>query len=101
MTKVFAVLILTLILACVILILIIKNQKLKNKKLFNELEDSKSNYIELNNRFEKAQEEIEIEKRNNKELAKKLADISCMSINDVLSQLQNNESSRKNNNLHS
>ena len=101
MIKVFTVLILILVVACVIMILIIKNQKSKNKKLSNELEDSKSNYIELNNRFEKAQEEIEIEKRNTKELAKKLADISCMSIDDVLSQLQHNESDRKDNNLHS
>jgi len=34
-------------------------------------------------------EENKIEKEHNKELAKKLADISCMSIDDVLSQLQN------------
>jgi len=101
MIKVFAILILILILICVVMIFIIKNQKSKNKKLSNELEDYKLNYMELNNRFEKAQEEIEIEKRNNKELAKKLADISCMSIDDVLSQLQHNESGRKDNNLHS
>ena len=101
MIKIFAILIMAFILTCVIMFFIIKNQKSKNKKLSNELEDYKSNYIELNNRFEKAQEEIEIEKRNNKELAKKLADISCMSIDDVLSQLQHNESSKKDNNLHS
>ena len=101
MIKVFAVLILILVLTCVIMVLIIKNQKSKNKKLQNQIEDYKSEYFELNNRFEKAQEEIEIEKRNNKELAKKLADISCMSIDDVLQQLQHNESGRKDNNLHS
>lgn len=37
-------------------------------------------------------EEMEIEKRHKKELAKKLADISCMSIDDVLGKLQNNNS---------
>lgn len=101
MIKVFAVLILILVLVCVIMFLIIKNQKSKNKELQNQIEDYKSEYFELNNRFEKAQEEIEIEKRNNKELAKKLADISCMSIDDVLQQLQHNESGRKDNNLYS
>lgn len=88
MIKVFAVLILALILTCVIMILIIKSQKSKNRKLSDELEDSKSNYIELNERFEKLLEENEIEKKHNKELAEKLANISCMSIDDVLSQLQ-------------
>ena len=34
--------------------------------------------------------EIEIEKKHNAELAKKLADISCMSIDDVLHELQHN-----------
>ena len=101
MIKIFAILILALILICVIMVLIIKNEKSKNKKLQNQIEDYKSEYFELSNRFEKAQEEIEIEKRNNKELAKKLADISCMSIDDVLQQLQHDESDRKDNNLHS
>lgn len=101
MIKVFAVLILALVIACVIMILIIKSQKSKNKDLKLQIENCKSEYFELNNRFEKLMEEIEIEKRNNKELAKKLADISCMSIDDVLQQLQHNESGRKDNNLHS
>lgn len=101
MIKVFLIIILALILTCILMFIIIKSQESKNKELKNQIDDYKSSYFELNQRFEKAQEEIEIEKRNNKELAKKLADISCMSIDDVLSQLQNNESGRKNNNLHS
>ena len=90
MIKVFAVLIMGLVLACIIMILIIKSQKSKNKDLKLQIENCKSEYFELNNRFEKLLEENEIEKKHNNELAKKLADISCMSIDDVLQQLQNN-----------
>ena len=90
MIKVFAVLIMGLVLACVVMILIIKSQKSKNKDLKLQIENCKSEYFELNNRFEKLLEENEIEKKHNNELAKKLADISCMSIDDVLQQLQNN-----------
>ena len=68
--------------------IIIRNQKSKNKELKCQIENCKSEYFELNNRFEKLLEENEIEKKHNKELAKKLADISCMSIDDVLHQLQ-------------
>ena len=88
--KVLAIVILILILICFILILIIKNQRAGKKKLENALEDYKSEYFELNNRFEKLMEENNIEKKHNAELAKKLADISCVSIDDVLAQLQNN-----------
>lgn len=87
--KVLIIIILALILVCFILILIIKNQRAGKKKLENTLEDYKVEYFELNNRFEKLMEENEIEKKHNAELAKKLADISCMSIDDVLAQLQN------------
>lgn len=87
--KVLAIISLVLVLICFILILIIKNQRAKRKMLECQLEDFKSEYFELNNRFEKLMEENEIEKKHNQELAKKLADISCMSIDDVLAQLQN------------
>ena len=89
MIKVFAILILALVLICVILILIIKAQRAEKKTLKCEIEDHKSNYFELNNRYEKLMEELKIEKRNSKELAKRLADISCISIDDVMHQLQN------------
>lgn len=69
--------------------IIIKSQESKNKELQNQIDDYKSSYFELNNRFEKLLEENEIEKKHNKELAEKLANISCMPVNDVLSQLQN------------
>jgi len=89
MIKVFLVVILALILTCIIMFIIIKSQESKNKELQNQMDDCKSSYFELNNRFEKLLEENEIEKKHNKELAEKLANISCMSINDVLAQLQN------------
>lgn len=89
MVKVFLIVILALILTCIIMFIMIKNQKSKKKELQNQVNDYKSSYFELNNRFEKLLEENEIEKTHNKQLAKKLADISCMSIDDVLHQLQN------------
>ena len=94
MLKVFAVIILILIVLCVVLFLIIKSQKLKIKQLEIKTEGYKNSYFELNNRFEQLNKEMEIEKNHNKELAKKLADISCMSIDDVLLQLQNNNSGK-------
>jgi predicted PurR-regulated permease PerM len=92
MVKVFLIVILALILTCIIMFIIIKSQESKNKELQNQIDDYKSSYFELNNKFEKLLEEMEIEKRHKKELAKKLADISCMSIDDVLGKLQNNNS---------
>ena len=89
MIKVLLIVILALVLICLIMFIIIKSQKSKNKDLKLQIENCKSEYFELNNRFEKLMEENKIEKEHNKELAKKLADISCMSIDDVLSQLQN------------
>lgn len=89
MVKVFLIIILALILTCIIMFIIIKSQKYKNKELQNQINDYKRSYFELNDRFEKLMEDNEIEKKHNKELAKKLADISCMSIDDVLTQLQN------------
>lgn len=90
MVKVFLIIILILILTCTIIFFILKNQKSKNKKLQNQINDYKNSYLELNNKFEKLLEENEIEKKHNKELAEKLANISYMSIDDILSQLQNN-----------
>lgn len=89
MVKVFLIIILILILTDIIMFITIKNQKSKNKKLQNQVNNYNNSYIELNNRFEKLMEENKIEKKHNKELVEKLANISCMSINDVLSQLQN------------
>ena len=79
-----------LILAIVVLALIIKSQKnqlkQKNAQITNLIENGKNQEIRINT----ITGELEIEKKHKNELAKKLADIGCMSIDDVLHQLQNN-----------
>lgn len=96
MLKIFFIIIFILILIISILTFIIKrkNKNIKNLEIKNKtLEES---YKQINNSYTKLNEEFEIERKHNQELAKKLADISCMSIDDVLSQLQNNNDNRKN-----
>lgn len=88
MIKILFIIILTLIITLITTFIIIKNQTSKKKELQNQLNDCKLKYNELNNKFDKLMEEMEIEKHQNQELTKKLADISHMSINDILSQLQ-------------
>lgn len=87
--KIFAILILALVITITILVLIIKQKNKNIKNLKSENETFKNAYDELNNSYTKLNEEMEIEKKHNQELAQKLADISCMSIDDVLHQLQN------------
>ena len=97
MLKIFAILILALVITITILILIIKHKNKNIDSLKSENETFKNSYEELNNSYKQLDEEIKIEKKHSEELAKKLADISCMSIDDVLAQLQNNDRSRENN----
>lgn len=97
MLKIFAVLILALVITITILILIIKQKNKNIDSLKSENETFRNSYEELNNSYKQLDEEIKIEKKHSEELAKKLADISCMSIDDVLAQLQNNDRSRENN----
>ena len=97
MWKIFAVLILALVITVTILILIIKQKNKNIDSLKSENETFKNSYEELNNSYKQLDEEMKIEKKHNAELVKKLADISCMSIDDVLAQLQDNNGSRKNN----
>lgn len=89
MVKVFLVVILILIITIVILILTIKHKNKDIYSLKSENQAFKNTYEELNNSYTNLTKEMEIEKKHNKELAEKLANISCMSIDDVLSQLQN------------
>lgn len=89
MWKIFAILSLILIITVVVLILIIKHQNKDIDSLKSENETFRNSYEELNNSYKLLNEEMQIEKKHNTELAKKLADISCMSIDDVLVQLQN------------
>lgn len=88
--KIMFIIIAILLLVIVVLALIIKskNKKLKQKdaQITNLIENGKNQEIRINT----IMGELEIEKKHKNELAKKLADISCMSIDDVLHQLQNN-----------
>jgi len=99
--KVLLIIIAILLISVIIMFLVIRalNRQIKSKdnQISNLILEGKSK----DNQIANLMEENEIEKRNNKELAKKLADISCMSIDDVLHQLQHNKSDRKDNNLHS
>ena len=92
MWKVFAILSLILIIAVVVLILIIKHKNKDIDSLKSENQTFRNSYEELNNSYTNLTKEMEIEKKHNQELAKRLADISCMSIDDVMHQLQNNDS---------
>ena len=70
--------------------------KVLNKKVKSQKETIDTLYHSLSekeNEINKIKGEIEIERRHKNELAKKLADIERMSIDDVLQQLQNGKSS--------
>lgn len=97
MWKIFAILSLILIITVVILVLIIKHKNKNIESLKSENETFRNSYEELNNSYTTLNKEMEIEKKHTQELAKKLADISCMSIDDVMHQLQDNNSNRKDN----
>ena len=88
--KIMLIIIAVLILIIFALALIIKS---KNKTINFQNLQLNENIQTIRNKdkqISQIREEMEIEKQHKKELAKKLADISCMSIDDVLHQLQNN-----------
>lgn len=73
-----------------VLAVVVKYQCKKYKELKEqcmEIEDENEKLSEEKNQLK---EDLEIERKKKMELAKKLADISCMPIDDVLHQLQNN-----------
>ena len=88
--KIFLIITLILIIIVVVLILIIKSQNKKIKAKDNQIKDLIENGKSQETKINNIMGELEIERTHNKQLAKKLADISCMSIDDVISQLQNN-----------
>lgn len=90
MVKILLIAVCVLIAVCLVLLVIVKLQKDKNKTMQATVDDYKNTCFELNCKIEKLGKEMEIEKRHNEKLAKKLSDISRMSISDVLNQLQNN-----------
>ena len=87
--KYLFILIAVLILFILILSIILKimfNKIGKNEKMIYTLDSKVS---EKNSEILKLKEEIEIEQKHKQILAKKIANISCMSINDMLHELQN------------
>lgn len=88
--KVLLIIIAVLLIAIIIMFLVLKSLikqiNSKSNQINDLIQEGKSKDIQIANLME----ENEIEKKHNAELAKKLADISCMSIDDVLHQLQNN-----------
>ena len=90
MIRILLIAVLVLIVVCSVLLVIIKLQKDKNKTMQATVDDYKNTCFELNCKIEKLRKEMEIEKKHNEKLAKKLSKISCMPISDVLHQLQNN-----------
>lgn len=87
--KYLFILIAVLILFILILSIILKimfNKIGKNEKMIYTLDSKVS---EKNSEILKLKEEIEIEQKHKQILAKKIANISCMSINDILHELQN------------
>lgn len=89
MIKILLIAVSVLIAVCSVLLVIIKIQRDKNKTMQATVDDYKNTCFELNCKVEKLIKEMEIEKKHNERLAKKLSEISCMPINDVLHQLQN------------
>lgn len=91
MIKILLIAVLVLIVVCSVLLVIVKLQKDKNKAMQATVDDYKNTCFELNCKIEKLRKEMEIEKKHNEKLAKKLVAVSCMSIDDVLHELQNNK----------
>lgn len=88
-SKLIAIFIGLLIFSIGILILIIKSKNKKIEKLEKEIDEICDELENIETKNEVLIKELKIEKEHNDKLAKKLADISTMSIDDVLHELQN------------
>lgn len=92
---------LVLVVAIIILIFVLNslNKKIKSQK--DEIYYLEQVKISNENKIKGLEKEVQIEKKYNKKLVEKMADISSMSIDDVLHELQDNENSGENYNLYS
>lgn len=88
-SKLIAIFIGLLIFSISVLILIIKSKNKKIEKLEKEIDEICDELENIETKNEILIKELKIEKEHNDKLAKKLADISTMSIDDVLHELQN------------
>lgn len=73
-----------------VLAVVVKYQCKKYKNLKEQYEEIESDNEKLSKEKTQLKEDLEIERKKKMELAKKLADISCLPVDDVLHQLQNN-----------
>jgi uncharacterized protein YoxC len=90
-SKLIAIFIGLLVFLIGVLILIVKYKNNKIEKLEKEIDEICNDLENIETKNEILIKELKIEKEHNDKLAKKLADISTMSIDDVLRELQNNK----------
>ena len=90
LSKVLLISTLILILLCSILFFVIFYWKKQCENIKSEKQALKESFDSLKEMYFRINKELTIEKKHKEELAKKLSDISSMSINDVLHELQNN-----------
>lgn len=90
-SKLIAIFIGLLIFSIGILILIVKSKNKKIEKLEKDIDEICDELENIETKNEILIKELKIEKEHNDKLAKKLADISTMSIDDVLHELQNDK----------
>jgi predicted Holliday junction resolvase-like endonuclease len=88
MTKFISITAAVLVAAITILSFIIKSLRKKTKEQQTTINDLLKAIEQTEDDIKLIKNEIDIERRHNNELAKKLADVSSMSIDDVLHQLQ-------------
>lgn len=93
MTKFISITAAILVAAITVLSFIIKSLRKKTKEQQTTINDLLKAIEQKENDIKLIKSEIDIERRHKNELAKKLADISTLSIDDVLHQLQNGKSS--------
>lgn len=91
MTKFISITAAILVAAITVLSFIIKSLRKKTKEQQTTINNLLKAIEQKENDIKLIKSEIDIERRHKNELAKKLADVSSMSIDDVLHQLQNSQ----------
>lgn len=90
-SKLIAILISLLVFSIGVLALIVKSKNKRIEKLEKEIDEVCDELENIESKNDILIKELKIEKEHNDKLAKKLADISTMSIDDVLHELQNDK----------
>ena len=89
MVKCLLIIIAVLVFLALVLFMLYKSKKEKLEESERLYEELHNDYVSLENKSFRLQEEMRIEKEQNEKLAKKLADISVMSVDDIMRELQN------------